>query len=63
MANVLVERIKAIYAAVEQQRRRDPAEPSPPSPPAGEHDPTETSSAMLPQWYDPHKWAGLVTIF
>ena len=34
MANTLVERIKAIYAAVEQQRRRDRA---PPEAPAVDH--------------------------
>jgi hypothetical protein len=62
MANDLVERIKAIYAAARQQRRRDQTEPTP-SPPAAEREPTEAGSATLPQWYDPHKWAGLVTMF
>jgi hypothetical protein len=51
MANVLVERIKAIYTAVEQQRRRDQPEPAAlPAAPAGEHEPTEAGSATLPEW-------------
>jgi hypothetical protein len=51
MPNTLVERIKAIYAAVEQQRRRDRAEPAPSAQqdPAVEHELTKASSAT-PQW-------------
>jgi hypothetical protein len=46
--NDLVERIKAIYAAANQQRPREQAEPAPLAAAAAK--PTEASSATLPQW-------------